>query len=169
LKPDGDKETRVEHREESPTAVLTARLRAHVHECERCATEPVAVEPLAAVLVRSGEPPVALSALSLRVLAAAAPLLAANAAHAYRRRLLSSVGLSLAPFPLLVFFNLYLLREAYTLLSSWLPVGFVVWLIVGYAAMLLLVCALVYASIPLLIARARLNPLVPDAPLPSSA
>jgi hypothetical protein len=90
-------------------------------------------------------------------------LLAANASLAYRRRLAAGVVLSLAPFPLLVFFNLFMLHEAYTLLSTWLPVGFAAWLIVGYAAMLLLICALTYASLPLLIARARANALAPPS------
>jgi hypothetical protein len=150
-------------------AVVSARLRAHAAECEQCASEPLPLETLGMLFARASAPSEPHASLSDRVLAAAAPLLAANGALAYRRRLVSGVALSLAPFPLLVFFNLYLLREAYELLSTWLPVGFVAWLLVGYAAMLLLVCALTYASLPLLIARAQSPALDARVPLASSA
>jgi len=152
----------------TPAEDLSMRVRAHARECEECAVQPVVLDRVGALFARMPEPPPAPS-LSGRVLAAAVPLLAANAAAAYRRRLVSGVALSLAPFPLLVFFNLYLLREAYALLASWLPVEFAVWLVVGYAAMLLLICALTYASLPVLIARARSGAVVAREPLPDSA
>ena len=139
---------------EKPDNVL-ATLRAHAEECEECSARPLPLERLSSVLAQPTTPASFAPTLSSRVLNAAAPLLAANAAYAYRRRLVTGAALSLAPFPLLVFFNLYLLREAYALLSSWLPSGIAAWVVVGYAAMLLLICALTYASVPLLIARAR--------------
>jgi hypothetical protein len=131
-----------------------ARLLAHGESCEECAAHPLPLGKLAGLLVAHPEPP-GVPMMSQRLLAAAAPLLAANAARVYRGRLVAGVVLSLAPFPLLVFFNLYLLREAYVVLASWLPVGMVAWLVVGYAAMLLLLCALTYAALPVLIARTR--------------
>jgi hypothetical protein len=106
---------------------------------------------------RLSQPP----ALSLRVLAAGSAVARVNAANAYRRRLIAGVALSIAPFPLLVFFNLYLLRAAYELLIEWLPVAFVAWVVIGYAAALLLICALTYASLPVLIARARARAVMP--------
>jgi hypothetical protein len=149
-------------------AIVGARVRAHAEECEQCASQPLALETLSALFARTSEPSEARASLSDRVLAAATPLLAANAAGVYRRRLVSGIALSLAPFPLLVFFNLYLLREAYGLLSTWLPAGLAAWFIVGYAAMLLLVCALIYASLPLLIVRAQSSQALGGrVPLPS--
>jgi len=139
---------------------VPALLRAHAEQCDDCATQPLPLDGLARVL-GTEQPIAAPPALSLRVLAAARPLLAVNAANAYRRRLIAGVALSIAPLPLLVFFNLYLLRAAYELLIEWLPVAFVAWVVIGYAAALLLICALVYASLPLLIARARARAVAP--------
>jgi hypothetical protein len=139
---------------------LPALLRAHAEQCDDCATQPLPLDGLARVLTEERAvvtPP----SLSRRVMVAAVPLLAANAAYAYRKRLIAGVALAVAPFPLLVFFNLYLLREAYELLSQWLPIAFVAWLVIGYAAALLLICALTYASLPLLIARARARAALP--------
>ena len=139
---------------------MTTALRAHAEQCDECSAQPLPLDGLARVLGEQ-HAVVVPSSLSQRVMAAAVPLLAVNAANAYRKRLIAGVALSVAPFPLLVFFNLYLLREAYELLSHWLPVAFVAWLVIGYAAALLLICALTYASLPLLIARARTRAALP--------
>jgi hypothetical protein len=140
---------------DGPTPGLE-RLRRHAEQCDECRVAPLPLAELSALLsapvpVRTEVP------ASRRVLVAAAPLLAAYAARAYRRHLVSGMVLSLVPLPVVVFFNVYLLREAYALLAGWLPSGIVAWMVVGYGAMLLLLCALTYAALPVLIARARVQ------------
>jgi hypothetical protein len=131
------------------------RLRSDAAEC---GTAVAASDAVAASLRMPAGPVPEIAALSQRVLRAAAPLLAAHAKRAYRRQLARDLLLSLSPLPVVVFFNMYLLREAHALLSSWLPDGIIAWLVVGYGSMLLLLCALTYAALPLLIARARALP-----------
>lgn len=131
------------------------RLRADAAECR---TPSAKLDVLAASLSAPPRAAADVAAMSRRVLLAAAPALAANAHRAYRRQLARDLLLSLSPLPVVVFFNMYLLREAHALLSSWLPDGIFAWIVVGYGSMLLLLCALTYAALPVLIARARALP-----------
>lgn len=131
-----------------------ARLRAHESACVECRASPVNIESAAAAF-DDGQVPLEPRALSRRVMAAAAPLLASHARRAYRRRLVRSLLLTLAPLPAVVAFDAYFLREAYRVLSAWMPGPVVAWVLAGYAMTLLLLCALTYAALPLLFGRAR--------------
>src|SRR5262245_63674621 len=75
--------------------------RAHVHQCAACRQEELVVRALAATLANETvpEPPPGLAA---RVLAAATPVLAANARATRRpdwRRVARAVGVALVPLP----------------------------------------------------------------------
>lgn len=129
-----------------------ASLREHVAECEACAGNPPAVERIDAVLRR--QPSVEDSEmLSQRVLLAARGLLAERRKHSYRRRVRRGLILALAPLPLVVSVDVYLLHSAYTALSSVLPAAIVIGMLASHAAMLALLVALTYASLPLLLAQ----------------
>jgi hypothetical protein len=137
-------------------------LRAHARECEACAAEPPALEAIAAALDQGVAQSRGGGTVAPAVLAAAAPLLAVYAKRAYRKRLVRSYLLTLGPLPLVVAFDAYMLGEAYDVLSRWLPAPMVAWMLVAYAGVLLLLCALTYAALPLLLAP-------PLAPAPSAA
>ena len=128
------------------------RLERHAAECEECVRRPLPLDELDGLLSRSAVT-TGVSAMSSRVLDAAAPLLADLRERTYRRRLVASLLLSLAPLPAVAFFSVYMLSEAYSLLVAWLPGPFVAGLLVAYGAMLLLLCSLTYAALPLMLAR----------------
>jgi len=134
----------------SPAGV--ERLREHARDCAECNEAPLPLNILSAALDRD-EAPQAVLTLSRRVLEAATPLLALHAKRAYRKRLALSLVLTLGPLPVVAVFDVYMLREAYGVLSGWLPAPLAAWILVGYATMLLLLCALTYAALPLYIAR----------------
>ena len=130
------------------------RLREHVAECETCAGDPPAVERIDAVLrneTRADDP----TALSQRVLLVSRGMLAERRKHVYRRRVRRGLIMALAPLPLVVSVDVYLLHSAYTALSSVLPTPIVIGMLASYAAMLALLVALTYASLPLLLTQVR--------------
>jgi hypothetical protein len=131
-----------------------ARLRAHADDCTECETAPLRLDAMAAAL-ESTAPPTVSPLLATRVLATAVPLLELYAQRSYRKRLARSLLLTLGPLPVVAAFDAYMLREAYAILSGWLPAPVVAWILVGYAAMLLLLCALTYAALPVLLAQAN--------------
>lgn len=134
----------------SPAGV--ARLREHARDCAECDAAPLPLSIVSSALDRDEAPRVVVT-LSRRVLEAATPLLTLHAKRAYRKRLAQSLVLTLGPLPVIAVFDVYMLREAYGVLSGWLPAPLVAWILVGYATMLLLLCALTYAALPLFIAR----------------
>ncbi len=94
-----------------------------------------------------------------RILAAAAPLLAENAARVRepRRRLVWALTAMAALLPLVVAANAQVVRTAHSLLSGFLPVYLTSYLVGSLALFLALLLALACASVPLLAARQRLR------------
>jgi hypothetical protein len=127
-------------------------LQAHAAECEECAAEPLPVDRLVAVLAKS-EPALDCAALSRAVLAAARPELQRRAAAAFRRQVLIAVLIALVPLPAVLLYDAYALRIAYELISTLLPTALAAYVVLSYAAFLLLLFASSYAAIPLLLAR----------------
>ena len=89
--------------------------------------------------------------LSARVLAAAAPELAARAA--FWPQLVRVLGISLMPLPLLVAANAALVLWLYGIAEAWLPHGLALYVAGSYAVAALVGLGLSYACIPLLLAR----------------
>lgn len=90
-------------------------------------------------------------ALSRRALAAAAPVLATRAD--FWPRLLRVLGISLVPLPLLVAANAAVLIWFYGVARAWLPDGVALYLVVSHGLAISVALGLVYAAIPLLLAR----------------
>ena len=132
------------------------RLREHARDCAECKESSLPLEVIALAL-SAEESLVSTDGVSRRVMSEAMPLLALRARRAYRTRLVRSMLLTLSPLPLIAWFDAYMLREAYSVLSGWLPAPVVAWMLVGYAAMLLLLCALTYAALPLLMTHPRVE------------
>ncbi|MEW6270682.1 MAG: hypothetical protein AB1689_15475 [Thermodesulfobacteriota bacterium] len=157
-------------------AILIALLRgeppsdeesAHVGRCARCA--PLAPGLRAAALalapaVAPVEPP---PGLTERVLRAATPLLV-EGAHAARRaagaatfdgrRLAAALAPAVLAFPLLVLFDVLLLRAAHALLAELLPAPLTTYLVASYAALLAALACLTFGAIPLLVQRQAYAP-----------
>jgi hypothetical protein len=138
-------------------APLGAEAEAHVAGCSRCAAERVSVLRIADALAAGAapEPP---PALSLRVLAAAEPLLARNARLATWPAVARALGAALLVLPVLLFVDWQLVRTIHQVLSAVLPGALSLYLVFNYAATLALLLALTYSAIPILAERqARLR------------
>jgi len=131
---------------------LDADAAAHVTACPRCAAEQVAVQRVAAALAADAVPPPPPS-LSVRVVAAAAPLLAAHARRAAWEALARALGAALVPLPLILFLDFYFLRAAYGVLSEVLPGALSLYVVFNYAATLAFLLALAYGMVPILAER----------------
>jgi hypothetical protein len=125
---------------------------AHVDACARCREHEPALEALGAALAAPGVPSVP-AGLSARVLTAAAPLLAANAARAARRRLVAALAAGLAPLPAIVALDFWLVRTAYEVLTRFLPDALSLYVVANWVGLLALLLALTYGAIPFLAAR----------------
>ena len=88
-----------------------------------------------------------------RVLAAAAPLLAAHARRASLRALLRPLAIALLPLPFIVAANVLVAGALYAVLSIVLPAAVSTYLVVQYALFALLSLALAYAAVPVLVDR----------------
>jgi hypothetical protein len=124
----------------------------HVAECTSCASGDVPLARIEAALAASS-PSIDSLALARTAFERARAVLAAQAARAYRRRVAAVLAAALLPLPAVLAYQAYLVRNAYALLCDLLPSGLAAYLVIGYAASLLLVFAGTYAAIPLLCAR----------------
>jgi hypothetical protein len=125
---------------------------AHARGCARCRTAEAPLASVRAALAAAPLPAVS-GGLTARVLAAAAPALARNAALAARRRLARALAAGLLPLPLILLFDVWLVRSAYALLTRFLPDALGLWVVVNWAGLLALLLALAYGAIPFLAAR----------------
>jgi hypothetical protein len=123
----------------------------HVRSCARCAAEAETASALRRHLAAA--PPLLSSGLSARVLAVAAPVLAANARRAARRRLVRAIAAALVPLPLIVALDAVVLRGAYRLLAGLLSPALSLYVVVNYGALLALLLALAYGAVPVLAER----------------
>lgn len=131
---------------------LDAEAAAHARGCARCREAEPDLATLRARLAPAAEP-AAPAGLTARVLLAAAPLLAANAARAARRRLARALVAGLLPLPAVVALNVWLVRSAYEVLARVLPDALSLWVVANWAGFLVLLLALTYGAIPFLAAR----------------
>ena len=125
---------------------------AHVGACARCRQHEPALEALGASLAASAVPR-APAGLAAQVLAAAAPLLAVNAARAARWRLARALAAGLLPLPAILVLNFWLVRTAYDLLTRFLPDALSLYVVANWVGLLALLLALTYGAIPFLVAR----------------
>jgi hypothetical protein len=124
----------------------------HARACEECRAGGAPLTSLAALLDADA---VELDAerLSRLVLARAAPALAARAQATFWRRMGRTLAAALVPLPLVVGIDLWLLGWLYALVAAWLPTSVALYVVISYAATLLVLIGSTYAAIPLLLAR----------------
>jgi predicted anti-sigma-YlaC factor YlaD len=128
------------------------RVAAHLAACADCRERAPALAAVARAF--AAEPATVVPAgLGASVLRAATPLLARHARRAAGWRLARALGAALLPLPLIVFLDVGLLTTAYRVLSTVLPHGLSLYLVFNHAALIALLLALTYGSIPLLAAR----------------
>jgi len=127
-------------------------LAAHAAECDACRTEPLPLEQCAAFLNTSAVV-LDVTALSQGTLRHLRPELARRARAVLWRRVVVGVLTALLPLPVVLAYDAYLLQLLYGLVSAVLPAAFATYLIVTYAAFLVLLFGSTYAAIPLLVAR----------------
>jgi hypothetical protein len=129
-----------------------AVLHVHVTECDECRAAPPPIGRIA-TLLDAGVVPIDAAALSHRVLLQLEPTLVRLGAAVLWRKVASALLLSLIPLPVVLAYDAYLLRVAYGLASALLPATLAAYLILDYAAILVLVFAATYAAIPVFLAN----------------
>lgn len=130
---------------------IQALLQDHAADCADCVKSPLplgGIEPLLA-----NEVDLDAAALSRQVLERLRPELSGLAADVFRRRVAAGLLVALAPLPLVLAFNAYLLSALYALAALIVPSGLAAYLVFSYAAAVLLLLAATYGSIPLLVAK----------------
>lgn len=122
----------------------------HARECAECAGA-----DLTALRARlaAGVPAVDAARLSQLAMARLAPELQARAWTVFRRRLVRTLAAALAPLPVIAAVDVLVLAWFYDLAAAWLPSAVAVYLVLSYAASLLVLIGAAYAAIPLLLAR----------------
>ena len=131
---------------------LDAEAEAHVRACARCRELSPALGTVSAALAATSAPGVP-AGLTARVMAAAGPLLAANAARATRWRLARALAAGLAPLPAILVLDFWLVRAGYDLLTRFLPDALSLYVVANWVGFLALLLALTYGAIPFLAAR----------------
>ena len=131
---------------------LAADAEAHVRGCARCREQAPALGAVSASLAASAVRSVPVG-LTAQVMAAAAPLLAVNAARAARWRLLRALAAGLAPLPAILALDFWLVRTGYDLLTRFLPDALSLYVVANWVGFLALLLALTYGAIPFLAAR----------------
>lgn len=124
----------------------------HVRECDDCARAGLPIEELTAHLNAStvNLDPAPLTRRALPLLTRA---LAEQAARAVRRRVVLGVLFSLAPLGAVVACDVWILQAIHAVLERIFPARLATWLVLNYAAAILLMFGATYAAIPLLVSR----------------
>jgi hypothetical protein len=131
----------------APDASATA----HLAGCTHCAgTLPRLLELGRHLRATTPVPPPTLHA---RILRAATPALADNAARVAWRPVARALAAALLPLPFIVTGSVYVLHGLYALLATILPATLSLYLVLNYAGLLALLAALTYGAIPLLAIR----------------
>lgn len=128
---------------------------AHVKTCGRCQREERIIRALSQVLAEDTVPEPA-PALTQRVLAAAAPVLAGYDVpriKAYRWRLARALSAALLPLPAILVVDTYVIRGLHAALSMLLPAFLTTYVVFHLAALMLLAVTLTYGAVPLLADR----------------
>jgi hypothetical protein len=131
---------------------LGADALAHARTCLRCQADERALAQVAGSLSAAAVPNID-ARLNARVLAAAAPLLAANAARAARGRIVRALAAGLVPLPAILALDFWLVRAGYDLLTRFLPDALSLFVVANWVGLLALLLALTYGAIPFLAAR----------------
>ncbi len=131
-----------------------AWLTAHSADCPECHGTPLPLDQIA-VLLETATPAIDPAGLSRHVFARLQPELQRRAATLGWQRVAAGVLLSLLPLPFVLAYNAYVLRLAYGYLSALLPATIAAYLVLSYAASLLLLFAATYAAIPVLLVGRR--------------
>ena len=127
-------------------------LQEHVAECEGCRTDSPDLAALSSLL-QSDTVDLDAKLLSLSTLERLRPELAHRAAMVFRRRVAVGLVAALIPLPIVLLFDAYVLRAVFGVVSLLIPTTLAAYLVISYAVFLLLMTALVYASIPVLVER----------------
>jgi len=125
---------------------------AHLAACATCREEVGTLRRLAAALA-VGTPAPPSPGLETRLLARAAPALAANARRATWRAVARAVGTALVPLPVLLALNVWVMYVAYALLRVVLPDALSLYVVANHALLLAFLSALTYGAVPILAAR----------------
>jgi len=123
----------------------------HARGCEDCRTAAVPIDELNAVLERSALA-IDTQRFSEVTLARVAPLLQARAQAVFWRQLARALTAALLPLPLLLAADWWVLGRLYVVAAAWLPSAVAAYLVLSYAASLVVLIGGVYAAIPLLLA-----------------
>ena len=124
----------------------------HERECEECRAAALPIAELSELLGR-GAAPVDPRPLSALALARVAPALQGRAQAVFWRRLVRALSAALLPLPLLIAADWWLLGRLYDVAAAWLPSAVAAYLVLSYAASLVVLIGGVYAAIPLLLAH----------------
>ena len=127
-------------------------LAAHVAECDFCREGSLPLERISQLLSVCAVD-VDLPAISQRTVTRLRPELERRARLTLWRRVAVGVLLAFLPLPAVLLYNAYVLRVAYDAVSELLPAALAAYLLLSYAAFLILVFAATYAAIPICMAR----------------
>jgi hypothetical protein len=142
----------MERDEHAPTpGAGTQRLLAHAADCDECQRTPLPAREIGALL-DAAVPDVDVGALSQHAFGRARPLLHRRRAG-WSWQLAAGLLLALLPLPVVVAYDAYVLHLAYEFLCGWMPAVVAAYLVLSYAATLVLLFATTYAAIPLLVNR----------------
>jgi hypothetical protein len=133
------------------TGANVEALAEHAAGCEQCRSERPPIAELEALLATEVE--IDAAALSRAALRALRPELSRLSAAVFRRKVAAGLVVALVPLPLILFLNAYLLRAVYALAALIVPSTLAAYLVFSYAALVLLLLAFAYGSIPLLVAK----------------
>jgi Mn2+/Fe2+ NRAMP family transporter len=128
------------------------RLTTHVEECESCGGNSPPLDRIAALLSASVVE-LDVVAMSQRTVMRLRPELERRARITLWRRVAAGVLFAVLPLPAVLLYNAYVLRVAYNAVSELLPAAVAAYLLLTYAAFLMLLFASTYAAIPICLAR----------------
>ena len=131
----------------------------HLAECSDCRSDHARIEALSARLAE-GTVVLDASELSRRALTSLAVELESNAAEVLWRRVVTALVLAVAPLPLVLVWDAYLLSGLHSLLHDYVPGPVATYVTFSYTALLALLLAGTYAAIPLSFGRLRAHGLV---------
>ena len=122
----------------------------HAEHCDDCRNAQLPAEQIAELL-GSDTVSVNAGALSQQTMLRLQPVMERRAAFALWKRVAACVLLALLPLPAVLAYDAYVLRMLFQLVSALLPATVTAYFVFSYAALLVLLFALTYASIPLLL------------------
>jgi len=127
-------------------------LAAHARACPDCESSTAPTDRLATILSAFAVH-IDVAGLSRRTLQRVQPELQRRARAMFRRQVMTALLLAALPLPAVLAYDTYLLQLAHAFISAVLPAAIATYLIISYAAFLLLLFATTYAAIPLILSR----------------